>query len=310
MEFRHLRYFVAVAEESSFTHAAKRLGIAQPPLSQQIRQLEDDVGARLFQRAKRGVTLTSAGTAFLEHAYAILRAAQQAALSARRVHNGESGHLTIGYMDYTSYTFLPPVIRRFRDGYPSIGVTLQHFYNTESTAAVVSQIVDVSFLRSVREQLDISSWKIAAEPFVVVLPEHHRLAGKKRISISCLKDEPFIMCPRELDDRYFNSIVAFCSSAGFAPTIVQEALQIHAAVGLVSAGLGIALVPASVQRMQIKGAVYRPLLERSPSVELWVAWRRDDESPALQKFLATLRSASPKSLKSNKRTLRGHNERR
>lgn len=294
MEFRHIRYFVAVAEEFSFTRAAKRLGIAQPPLSQQIKQLEDYIGAKLFQRAKRGVTLTNAGTAFLDHAYRILRAAEEAALSAKRIHNGESGHLTVGYMDYTSYTFLPPLIRMFRDAHPSVGVTLRHFYNTESTAAVSSQIVDVSLLRTVREQSDLSSLKVAAEPFVVALPEHHSLAKRKRISISSLENEPFIMCPRELDDRYFNLIISFCSAAGFTPTIVQEALQIHAAVGLVSAGLGVALVPASVRRMQLKGVVYRSLIERSPPVELWAIWRTNDNSPSLHNFLAMLRQACAK----------------
>lgn len=289
MEIRHIRYFVAIAEESSFTRAAKRLGIAQPPLSQQIRQLEDQIGAKLFQRAKHGVTLTGAGTNFLDHAYRILRAVEEAALSAKRVHNGESGHLTIGYMDYTSYTFLPPLIRMFRDAYPSTGVTLRHFYNTESTAAVAGQVVDVSLLRYVREQPELSSLKVAAEPFVIALPEHHALAGKMRIPISALRNEPFITCPRELDDHYFNSIVSFCATAGFAPTIVQEALQIHAAVGLVSAGLGVALVPASVRRMQLKGAVYRPLVERSPPVELWATWRTQDSSASLQHFLAMLR---------------------
>ena len=292
MELRHLRYFVAVAREGHVTRAAERLGIAQPPLSQQIRALEDEVGARLLQRHPRGVALTAAGRAFLADAEAVLAGAAQAAARARRTARGEVGRIAVGFT--TSAPFHPLVaraIRSFRADRPDVSFVLEETGSAELLAGLRAERLDVAFVRSgLAEAAGLAIHPLLQEDMVVALPARHRLARRPRLTLRDLAPETFILYRRPDGRGLYDVIVSACAAAGFAPQVGQEAPRIVSTLNLVTAGRGITLVPASLSRLPLEGVVYRKLSGRpAVKVPLSVACRADERSAATTAFIALVR---------------------
>ncbi len=289
MELRTLRYFVALADELHFGRAAQRLAITQPPLSLAIRALEEELGVRLFARNKRQVALTHAGDAFLVEARAILARASQAAQLARAADRGEVGRLVIGFMSASIYTLLPPVLREFAAGHPRVRLELRELTLPQQFAALRRADIDAAFVRPPVTDAELASAVLLEEPLCVALPARHPLAGLRRVHAARLAAEPFVMFQRAPGLVLHDLVLGFCLQLGFAPRVVQEATQTHAVIGLVSAGIGVALVPASAQEIRLRGVVFRPLADRSPLVATALAWRRDDASPVCTAFVETAR---------------------
>ena len=291
MELRHLRYFVAVAEERHFTRAAYNLGIAQPALSQQIKQLEKELGFDLLHRTKRTVALTDAGVVFLQEAYRTLAQAERAVHAARRAHQGESGRLVIGFVGSASHKVLPEVLRLYRRHYPDVALELTELTSMQQVQALQNQEIDVGFVRSVEFDETVHYEPVSSERLVVALPEEHELALETQIAITSLEPEPFIIFPRRLGPNFYDQIIGLCQGASFSPKIAQEAVQMQTIVSLVAGGLGIALVPEAVQNLERTGVAYRPLEGPSPKVNLFLIWRREHRSAPLRSFVEVLREA-------------------
>lgn len=289
MELRHLRYFVAVAEELHFGRAAERLFIAQPPLSQQIQQLERELGVALFLRTSRRVQLTPAGDVFLSEARQILTGLENAVQAARRAARGETGWLGIGFAASATYDLLPAVLHDFRARFPEIALSLMELNAAEQVLALLDRSIHVGFARPYVELPEVSAAAVLREPFLVALPEAHRLASLPELSLAELSKEAFVSFPEQPSPSYAQAVRAACESAGFTPHVVQEVREMQTAISLVAAGLGIALLPASVQHLHRDGVVYRALREPAPRTELAVVSRKDDPSPVLQNFLAVVR---------------------
>lgn len=286
MELRHLRYFVAVAEELHFARAAERLHISQPPLSMQIRALEEELGVRLLNRTQRHVSLTQAGSAFLEESRQILARVDQAIVAAHRAGRGEVGELAVGFISVADYNVLPRVLRDFRRRYPLVGLTLKEATTDLLIRDLVEGRIDVGFVLPPVDVPELDAVPILREPLIAVLPERHPSATRRgKLPLAALADSPFIMFPRRMASGLYDDIVTFCRSAGFSPRVEQEAIQMQTIVSLVSAELGVSLIPASLRNLQRPGVVYRPLREASPHTEIHLAWRRRDDSPPLQRFV-------------------------
>jgi DNA-binding transcriptional LysR family regulator len=293
IDFRGMRYFVAVAEELHFGRAARKLHISQPPLSQQIRNLESRLGVELFRRTSRQVELTPAGDVLLQRARLLLAGAEEAGRAARRASRGETGRLAIGFIHAATYTLLPPVLAAFRARLPDVELVLRELTIDEQQLALAEGAIDAGFLRLPLNNAELRAEVVLSEPFVIVLPRSHPLARKPRLALKSLAAEPFVMfTPRR--SPLYGQIMSACSDAGFSPGVVQEATHIHTVVGLVRAGIGLAMLPASVQAMHIEGACYVPLAGRKPRAEIALAWRRDHGSPILKAFHAVVRSVLPR----------------
>lgn len=284
MELRVLRYFVALAEELHFGRAARRLGMTQPPLSQAIAGLEGELGVRLLERTRRRVALTHAGATFLEEARATLARAGQAVELARRAQRGEVGRLAVGYLAATAYTLLPLVLRDFMRGFPGVRLELRELTLPQQLGALLKGDIEVGLLRPPVGEAELAAETILAEPFVLALPARHPLTALRRVPARRLAGEPFILFPRQPGLVFHDLVMGYCLRNGFTPRVAQEANQTHTVVGLVSAGIGVALVPASTQRIGLAGVAYRPLRERTPESRTAVAWRRDNASPVLAAF--------------------------
>lgn len=289
MELRHFRSFVALAETLHFRRAAERLSIAQPALTMQIQQLERELGVRLLERTQRRVALTPAGAVFLDRARLTLAEAAEAVRLAQLAGRGEVGHLSIGAVTSAIYGIFPEVIREFRERHPQVHLSLHELSGNELTRALRAGSIQLSFLRPPVDETDIEIRIIAREPWVAALPAAHRLAGRTRVSLRSLAADPFVAFPRELAPGLYDQLISMCHRAGFSPNIVQEA-QMQTIVSLVAAGIGIALVPSTLENLSRKGLVYKPLSGVVPRLELAVAWRRDDQSPLLESFLTVVRS--------------------
>ena len=293
MELRHLRYFIAVATELHFGRAARKLHISQPPLSMQIRALEDELGVALLQRTRRNVSLTRAGQAFLQDAQQILDKTDQAILTARRAGRGEIGELAIGFISVADYNLLPLVLREFRRKYPLVTLTLRESTTDAQIADLREGRIDVGLLLPPVNEPGIESVPMLREPLIAALPERHPLAGKRgAIGLAGLAESPFIITPRHMAPGLYDDIVSFCHAAGFSPRITQEAIQMQTVVSLVSAEIGVALIPRSLQHMQRTGVVYKPLKDKSPVTEIRLAWRTGDALPTLQLFLQLARECA------------------
>lgn len=266
MDLRHLRYVLAAGEELHFTRAAHRLNVAQPALSQQIRQLEDEIGAQLFHRLTRGVELTEAGRAFLPYARTSLAAADEAIAAARRAAKGELGRLGIGFTSSASFNpLVTQVIGRFRDAYPDIEVELREQATTPLLRALKQGDLQLAFIRAADDELEgLRRVALPDEPLWAALPTRHRLASHDRISLSELAADPFILYPRDNGRLLYDAIIAACGRAGFSPRIAQEAPQMASTVNLVAAGVGIALVPASMRQIRSPGVAYAQLTGTPP----------------------------------------------
>jgi DNA-binding transcriptional LysR family regulator len=285
MELRQLRYFTTLAEELHFGRAAKRLALTQPPLSQAILNLERELGVRLFERTRRRVALTHAGRAFLEEARQTLVRADRAADRARRAGRGEVGRLAVGFLANTAYTLLPLVLRDFARGFPGVSLDLRELTIPQQVDALQRGNIDVGLLRPPVADAEIVADTVLEEPFVLALPAGHPLAKLKRVPLKRLADEPFVLFPRTPGFVFHDLILGYCLRGGFTPRVAQEVNQTHAVVGLVSGGLGVALVPASARKFGLPGVVYRPMREATPLARVAVARRRADTSPVVAAFL-------------------------
>jgi DNA-binding transcriptional LysR family regulator len=295
MELRHLRYFVAVAEELHFTRAAERLHIGQPPLSHAILVLEADVGARLLDRTKRWVRLTPAGTLFLADARKILAMADQACDTARRAERGEAGELRIGFTYSTPLTPLfADVINRYRQDFPHVTLTLHEMATLRQLEALGQRTLDLGFVRppEVAVPAGIELTTLREDPLMVVLPSSHRLAAKSALSIKELEELPFVMYPPEGGTGIYPQIFRLCREAGFVPKVGQTAGEASTIIGLVAAGSGVTLLPSSFDRIRMDGVCYRPLLDRDATTMLLLAQRGGEHAPLVDAFVALVTDAA------------------
>ncbi len=289
MELRHLRYFVAVAEEGHVTRAAERLGMQQPPLSQQIQALERELAVQLFRRKPRGVELTDAGHALLDDARAILAHVDHAFATTRRTARGEQGRIAIGFTSSAPFhPFVPRVIRAFREAYPLVALSLDESGTTELIDDLRNERVDAAFIRTpVADPMGITVNPLLEEAMLVALPATHTLAASDtELPLAALAAETFIVYRRRSGPGLYDAIFAACHAAGFSPVVGQEAPRIVSTLNLVAAGLGIAVVPASLARMQMDGVIYRPLRSSGqPRAPLLLATRRGDTGAVVRRFL-------------------------
>lgn len=301
IDLRHLRYFIAVAENLNFSRAAEKLHIAQPPLSQQIRQLEDALGVVLLHRTKRHVEMSEAGATFLIHARQIIRATENAAVEAQRAQRGDIGRLAVGFFEHMSYTLLPPIFRTFRERHPLVEIELRWFPVIGQAEALRTGEVDISFMRPVSELTDISHEVILREPFVLAMPASHPLAGETPISLKDCSTDRFIMYAPRLAPDFHHMITHMCASAGFMPNVALEVGQVYTALGLVSAGVGLAFVPSSVQRVHFDNLVYVPLAARTHKIEVSLGWMQKNPSPLLLAFVEIAKTINQNDASQQKR---------
>ena len=289
MELRHLRYFVAVAEELHFGRAAERVGIAQPPFSQQIQKLEHEVGTTLLRRTKRRVDLTAAGEAFLGEARQALAQADRALLAARRAARGEVGQLALGFVSSAVYGKLASAFGLMRSRYPGVALQLHDLTSEEQAEGIQAGRLDVGLVRPPVPGVENLTLRVVGrEPLMAVLPARHRLARLKQIPLPALANEPFLLVPRQLGPGFYDQLMAVCARAGFRPRVVQEARTTQTIISLIAGGMGVSLVPASMQSLQRTGVTYRPLRPPVPTTELAVLWRGQEAAPVVHSFLHIL----------------------
>lgn len=292
MDFRRLRYFVAVAEEQSFSRAAQRLHMAQPPLSSQIKALETELEVRLFDRTSRGVRLTEAGQLLLEEARRILAQVEQTASAVRRAGNGETGRITLAFVPSASNEVLPEVLKRFRAGFPEVELFLREMRPDQVVRSLHAGQTDVGFLYLPLEDNSLDVACVSREPLVLALPESHPLAAQESVDLRDAAGEPFIMPARHQMPGLYVQVTEACQAAGFTPDTVQKDVWLmQTIVGLVAGELGVALVPASLLNFRRTGVVYRSVSDLSPTVELGMVWRKNGKeggSPVMEAFLRTV----------------------
>jgi DNA-binding transcriptional LysR family regulator len=292
MEIRRLRYFVAVAEELSFTRAAARLHIAQPPLSIQIRALEQEIGARLFDRDQRHVFLTQAGKHLLDRAKGILASVESAKAEVRCAALGEVGSLHLGYASSAMFTSsLTSAIKQFQIGYPHVLLTLHEMTSLDQLNGLHYRTLDAGILRksdaSVPSGILVEEWYRA--PLVAAMANDHPLTKRRVIRIGDLRDQPLIMYPRDSGIGLYWQVLRLCSGAGFRPQIVREVQELTTIIGLVDAGVGIAVVPADTRSIHLDGVTYVPLRDKDAFSTLYLAYRERDRNAHLRGLLSELR---------------------
>ncbi|MCY7282884.1 MAG: LysR family transcriptional regulator [Cyanobacteria bacterium CAN_BIN43] len=299
MELRHLRYFIAVAEELNFSRAAERLHISQPPLSQQIQALEEELEVKLLDRKHRPLKLTLAGQTFLEEARLTLIQLEQATQITKRVHQGDLGYLTVGFTSSIPNSILPDILRMFQARFPSISLIWRELASQPQMQGLRDRQIDVGFFHVPTLNAsdgDLDFMTVLQEPLILVLPESHRLASQTQISLKALASEAFVMPMRQIVPGLSEQIYHFCEQNGFFPNVIQEATLMLTILGLVSGGVGIALLPANAQNIQRKGVVYRAIQGKVPTVSMAAVWRRDDSSVILRHFLSVIQDISSLSL--------------
>jgi DNA-binding transcriptional LysR family regulator len=288
MELRHIRYFLAVAEERNFTRAAARVGIGQPPLSQQIRDLEREVGTPLFRRIPSGAELTEAGRAFLEEALTILRHAEEAKTAARRAARGETGTLRVGFTGSAAFNpIVPSAIRAFRRAYPGVALVLEEANTLRLLERLEGGELDAVFIRPGRTDPEgVRLSRLGEEPMLIVMPSNHLLASRRRLPLSALSGESFVLFPRAVGLSHYDEVISACQRAGFEPVLGQEAPQISSVVNLVAAELGVSVVPASISQLKVAGVEYLEIEGDAPLARLALASRRDERSIVVKNFTA------------------------
>jgi DNA-binding transcriptional LysR family regulator len=285
MDPRKLRYFMAVAEELHFGRAARRLNISQPPLSMQIRGLENDLGTALFVRDRRHVALTDAGRVLLAEAGKILPQLDQARMAVQRAGRGEVGRLAIGFITPIEYNLLPSLLAAFRRRYPSVLLTLREAMSDQQLNELESGILDVGLMTGAMDRPSIACRPVWQERVILAIPARHDLARSSSVSVRRLANEPFIMFPRSIAPVLYDEVLQFCRRAGFSLKIVQEAAQSQTIISLVSAGIGLAILPASIRGLRRAGVTYRSIRERAPSVDTVIARRKDRPSLVVENFI-------------------------
>ena len=293
MELRHLRYFVAVAEELHFGRAARRLNISQPPLSFQIQQREAMLGTQLFTRSHRRVELTLAGTVFLGGARRTLAEAEKSVATAQRAGRGEVDALRVGFTDSAALAGLPEIVRSFRAAYPKVHLDLIEGTSQAQVDAVEQDVLDVALVRGPVTSTGARAEIVRREPFIVLLPSGHRLARRRTVDIRALEDQAFVLFPRALAPPFYDLIVGLCRGVGFEPRVDHECAEYQTMLSLVAAGVGLTIVPASVSNLRRVGVDFRPLRGVRASAELALVYRPQRWSQPLEAFRATARRIAP-----------------
>ncbi|AFM23875.1 transcriptional regulator [Desulfomonile tiedjei DSM 6799] len=294
MEMRQLKYFVAVAEELHFGRAAERLNICQPPLSQQIKNLEEELGAQLFHRKNKKVSLTDAGAAFLEDARAILDRARCAAERAHGIASGVLGRISLGLVLPAMDTFVPDAIREFRLQNPLIEIQLLEMGSNAQLTALKAGDIHMGVMRLFQHDLKgLLTEKIVEEPYILAIPSGHRFESLHVVPLALLDGEPLIFFPRRLHAKLHDRMIECLEAVGCNPVISQETTTKFASVALVAAGFGVALVPQSTRKHMRSGVVYRNVAGDLPVVELSLVWQEQAALPGLDNLIATIRDMSP-----------------
>jgi DNA-binding transcriptional LysR family regulator len=291
IELRHLRYFVAVAQELHFSRAAEKLHIAQPPLSQQIRQLERIVGVRLFERNRHSVTLTNAGQVFLMEILPILEQVEGAIRSAQEAHQGLVGKLSVGYFRHVpgTDTFLPDVVALYRQRFPAVDIRLREILPHEQRETLHGQHIQIEYTVGIKNQdmaTEFNSETILQFPMAVVCAPQHRLAAQPSVLLRDIVEEPFICSSLPESDAFYEQMIRLC---GFSPRIAQKVSDISMILGLVAANCGITMFPVSTMLLQRQGIVIRPLADANITFETLLTWRRQETSPLVEAFRAVAR---------------------
>jgi DNA-binding transcriptional LysR family regulator len=293
MEFRQLRYFLAVAEHLHFTEAAAHLGIAQPPLSQQILKLEREIGTKLFIRHPRRVELTEAGRLLQESARRIVEDAQLALTEVQNAGRGESGHLSLGFAGSTVFQpLVATVMQNYRNAYPRVVISCEESNSSALLDKVSEGHVDAALVRLPLHCRDLVVQPLVEEDMLAVLPANHRLNRRRRIDLASLADDSFIFFPRPIGPDLYDSIIAACISAGFSPSVSMESPQISSTANLVAAGFGVALIPASIQQIHAEGVSYHELLGKPLHTSIALVHRQREKAPTVLNFVKVLRKAA------------------
>ncbi|WP_206957854.1 LysR family transcriptional regulator [Trinickia acidisoli] len=288
MNIRHLQYFVVLADELHFRRSAERLGITQAPLSLGIQTLEEDLGARLFHRTRREVTLTEAGLALLDDARAILARIEQARESVWEAVSGDVGRLRLGFTNACSLSpFFPKLIHAYRTRRPKVAITLVELSSARQLEAIEQRELDVGLLRAPLSgsPASVVLSPLYTEPLLLAVQSRHRLAKARNVCIADLRDEPFIAYPRKAGVAVHEQTLSLCAKRGFEPKILQEAQQASTLVGLIATGLGMALVPASLRAIAVPGVTFRTLADDDTTTTLYVAHRYGDVNARVTQFV-------------------------
>ena len=288
MELRHIRYFLAVAEERHFTRAAAKVGIGQPPLSQQIKDLEAEIGAPLFHRVAHGAELTSAGEAFLASRQRNARARRTGDKGGATGGSRRTGSLRLGYTPSATFNAaVPSAIRAFRRAYPEIDLTLEEANTTPLVTGLREGTLDAVFVRpGTSGTEDLQLRRLSDDPIVVALPKRHSAAALEKIDLARLENDPFLLFSREIAPGLYDTVVNACRKAGFEPIIGQVVPHMTAILNLVAAELGVSIVPASMMQVRVTGIAYRQIARQSPTTWLALAYRRGETSPIVRNFVA------------------------
>jgi DNA-binding transcriptional LysR family regulator len=292
MELRHLRCFVAVAEEMHFGRAAERLYVAQSAVSQQVRRLERELGVELLVRNKRRVSLTEAGRVFLGEARRTLEQAEKGAEAAKRASRGQIGRLVVGFIGPATYNIVPEVLGVYRKRFVDVELVLHEWTSAQQTERLREGYLQVGFVRSPVDLEALAVEHTFREPVVVVLPEGHPLAALDAVPVEMLADEPFIFVPRQKEPHSFDRYITLCQQAGFTPRVVQESYHVHILAALVAAGVGVGMAPASVGKLRWDGVVYKRLRSPAAEVETAVVRRQDEDAPVVGAFLEVVREVA------------------
>lgn len=296
MNLRQLRYFVAVAEELHFGRAAVRLHISQPPLSQQIHNLEDFLGVTLFKREKKRIELTFAGQVFLDSARQLLEQSQWAIQTVRRAAKGEVGTLVIGYASSIPFTGLVGrVVREFRRQRPDVELRIKEMRGVDQIKALVERDIDIGFVREPLLQAHplLESRCLYRETFVLALPTDHPLNHTPSVRLADLNNESFVLYPRNCGTVLYDQVIHICHEAGFFPNVIQETPQFASVLDLVSAGLGLSIVPASTAHVSLPNVSFRPITDTMEQTAVSMVYRREENSAALAALLALAQQAAP-----------------
>ncbi len=289
MELRQLRYFTAIVEEGSLSRAAARLHVSQPPLSTHLKALEQEIGATLLERGNRGVTPTAAGAVFYEEVAAVLARLEQAREKALQVHRGDVGVLSVGFVSIADYSILPPTLKQFRNDYPLVEVQLHELTTDAQIRELRAGRLDLAIGLAPVDEVDLQFERLRREALVLAAPaDHAAVQDDGAVDLRTLSKASFIVPPRAIGPGLYDLVISRCQAAGFAPRITQSARQMQTVIGLVSSGMGVALVPSSVQNLQRAGVRYRPLRGRPAQIELGVLRVRGSTAPLASNFIETL----------------------
>ncbi len=287
IDIRKIRYFIMVAEELNFSRAAERLRMAQPPLSQEIRKLEEELGVQLFHRTKRMVELTDAGKIFLAGSQQTLLQLERTIEETQLAAEGKIGNLIIGFVDSTEIVI--EVLNVFRERFPKINLMLREMTTEQQIKALNEKQIHIGFIRSNQNNEILSSEVCSEESLRVVLYQDHPFAKLSEIPVELLIGEPFILFPRQMGSNFYDLIISYFWEHGVNLNVVQEAIQMHTIVNLVATGMGVSVVPSSVESYKRPGVIYKKIQQTTPKVNLYVGWRKHETSAVVEQFLTVVR---------------------